>query len=105
MQNLVKKICQSPIVFEKPSILSEKFKTLTSSYNSIFFAETLRTFCTYQCLKEGTWDFLFCLYLMLIANIKEDQVSTHSFFTFLLITLDLDKIKKNPEQPFVDITK
>ena len=42
---------------------------------------------------------------MLIAKIKEDQVSTHSFFTFLLITLDLDKIKKNPEQPFVDITK
>ena len=96
MQNLVKKFGQSPIVFEKPSILSEEFKTLTSSYISIFFAETLHTFCTNQCLKEGTRDFLFCLDLMLIAKIKEDQVSTHSFFTFLLITLDLDKIKKIP---------
>ena len=33
------------------------------------------------------------------------MVSTHSFFTFLLITQDLNKIKKNPEHPFLDIIK
>ena len=29
----------------------------------------------------------------------------HSFFTFLFITQDLNKIKKNPRHPFVDIGK
>ena len=49
--------------------------------------------------------FLFCLDLELLAKIKKDLVSTHSLFTFLLITQDLNKIKKNPEHPFVDIVK
>ena len=34
--------------------------------------------------------------LELFAKIKKDLVSTHSFFTFLLITQDLNKIKKIP---------
>ena len=38
------------------------------------------------------------------AKIKKDLVSAHSFFTLLLITQDLNKIK-NPTHPFVDITK
>ena len=49
--------------------------------------------------------FLFYLDLELFAKIKKDLVSTHSIFTFLLITHDLHKIKKNPTRPFVDITK
>ena len=49
--------------------------------------------------------FLFCLDLELIAKIKKDLVSIHSFFTFLLITQDLNKIKKNPEHSFADIIK
>ena len=49
--------------------------------------------------------FLFCLNLDLFAKIKKDQVSTHSLITFLLITQDINKIKKNPEDPFVDIIK
>ena len=48
---------------------------------------------------------LFYLDLELFAKIKKDLVSTHSFFTLLLITQDLNKIKKNPTHPFVDITK
>ena len=48
--------------------------------------------------------FLFCLDLELFAKIKKDLVSTHSFFTFSLITQDLNKIK-NSEHPFLDITK
>ena len=49
--------------------------------------------------------FLFCLDLELIAKIRKDLVSIHSFFTFLLITQDLNKIKKNPGHAFVDIVK
>ena len=44
MQNTVQKVRQSSIVFEKPGILSENLKTLTSSnYPTVqyFFAETL----------------------------------------------------------------
>ena len=48
---------------------------------------------------------LFCLDLELFAKIKKDLVSTHSLFTLLLITQDLNKIKKNPTHSFVDITK
>ena len=49
--------------------------------------------------------FLFYLDLELFAKIKKDLVSTHSFFTLLLLTQDLNKIKKNPAHAFVDITK
>ena len=48
--------------------------------------------------------FLFCLDLEFFAKIKKDLVSTHSIFTLLLITQDLNKIKKIPTNPFVDIT-
>ena len=40
--------------------------------------------------------FLFCLDLELFAKIKKNLVSTHSLFKFLLITQDLEKIKKIP---------
>ena len=49
--------------------------------------------------------FLFYLDLELFAKIKKDLVSTHSFFALLLITQDLNKTKKNPTHPFVEITK
>ena len=49
--------------------------------------------------------FLFCLDLELFAKIEKDLVSTHSLFTLLLITQDLNKIKKNPTRPFEDISK
>ena len=49
--------------------------------------------------------FLFYLDLELFAKIKKELVSTHSFFTLLLIIQDLNKIKKNPAHPFLDITK
>ena len=49
--------------------------------------------------------FLFCLDLELFAKIKKDLVSTHSQKPGLSITQDLDKIKKHPEHPFVDIGK
>ena len=54
--------------------------------------------------KECVGFFLFYLDLELFAKIKKDLVSTHLFFTLLLITQDLNKIKKVPHT-FVDITK
>ena len=44
--------------------------------------------------------FLFCLDLALFAKNKKDMISTHSFFIFLIITEDLNKITF-----FVDIIK
>ena len=60
-------------------------------------------FPTYQCLLKGVRGFLFCLDLELFAKIKKGLVSKHSFFTLLLITQDLNKIKKNHKDPFADI--
>ena len=62
MQNPIQKFRQSSIVFEKPGILSENLKTLTSSnYPKVqyFFAETSDTFPTYQCLQKDVWDFFY----------------------------------------------
>ena len=47
--------------------------------------------------------FIFCLDLELFAKITKDLAFTNSFFTFLLITQDINKTKKNPEHPFVDL--
>ena len=55
--------------------------------------------------EECAGFFLFCSDLDLFAKIKKDLVSIHSFFTLLLITQDLNQIKKNPAQPFVGTTK
>ena len=44
--------------------------------------------------KEFSGPFLFYLDHELFAKIKKDLVSTHLFFTLLLITQDLKKIKK-----------
>ena len=100
MQNSIQKFRQSSIVFEKPGIFSENSKTLRSSnYPTVqyFFAETSHKFSTYHSLKKGVCGFfLFYLYLELFAKIKKDMVFTHSYFTLLLITQDLNKIIKIP---------
>ena len=44
--------------------------------------------------------FIFYLDLELFGKIKKDLVSTHLFFTLLLVTQDLNKIRKNPSHPF-----
>ena len=97
MQNAIQKF--SSTVFEKPGILSESSKTLTSSnYLTVqYFLLKLRTrFLLTNVYKRVCGIFLFYLDLELFAKIKKDLVSTHSFFTLLLITQDLNKIKKNP---------
>ena len=44
--------------------------------------------------KKCVGFFLFYLDLELFENVKKDLVSTHTFFTLLLITEDLKKIRK-----------
>ena len=98
MQNTIQKFRQSSIVFEKPGILSENLKTLTSSnYPTVqYFLLKLRTrFLLTNVYKRVCGIFLFYLDLKLFAKIKKDLVSTHSFFTLSLITQDLSKIKKS----------
>ena len=58
-------------------------------------------------IKGPSEVFLFCLDLELFPKNQKDLVSTHSFFTFLIIIQDLKKkIKqKNPKHPFIDIIK
>ena len=75
----------------------ENFDKLQLPYSSIFFAEILHTFPTYQWLQKDVGFFLFCLDLELFAKVKRHLVSRHLFFTFLLIIQDLSKIKKIPD--------
>ena len=93
MENPKQKFRQSSIVFEKSDILSANFDKLQLPDSSIFLADSTHTFRTYQCLQKGVWDF-FCLDFELLAKIKKGLVSTHSLFIFLLITQNLNKIKK-----------
>ena len=92
MQNSSPNFKQNPITFEKPSYLSQKLKTLTSSnYNefNIFcwhFAHVSYLPLSYKSLFGI---FLFCLDLELFAKIKKLPVFTHSFFAFLLLNFKL----------------
>ena len=84
MQNTIQKFRQSSIVSEKPGILSENSKTLTSSnYPTVQYFLRI-DFLLNQCLQKGVRDFFkFCLDLELFAKHEKDLVSTHSFFKFL----------------------
>ena len=98
MQNTIQKFRQSSIIFEKPSILSENLKTLTSSnYPTVqYFLLKLRTRFLLTNVYKSVGFFLLYLNLELFAKIKKDLASTHSFFTLLLIIQDLNKIKNIP---------
>ena len=99
MQNTIKQFRQSFIIFEKPGILPENLKTLTcSNYPTVrYFLVKLRTrFLLTYVYKRVCGIFFFYLDIELFAKIKKDLVSTYSFFTLLLITQDLNKIKKIP---------
>ena len=87
MQNTIQKFRQSSLAFEKPGILSENLKILTSSnYPTVqYFLLKLRTrFLLTNVYKSVSGIFLFYLDLELFAKVKKDLVSTHSFFyTFI----------------------
>ena len=71
---------------------------------NIFFWNFAYVFYLPLSKKAFVGVFLLYLDLELLAKIKKELFSTLSFFTLLLITQDLNKIK-NPTDPFVDITK
>ena len=95
MQNTTQKFRQSSGVFEKPGILSENLKTLTSSnYPAVqYFLLKLHTRFLLTNVYKRVCGIL--LDLELFAKIRKDLVSTHSLFTLLVITQDLNKIKKS----------
>ena len=98
MQNPIQKFRQSS-VFEKPGILSENLKTLTSSnYPTVqyFCWNFAHVFYLPMSTKGCVGFFLFYLDLELFAKINKDLVSTHLLFALLLIIQDLIKIKKIP---------
>ena len=98
MQNTIIKIRQNSIVFEKPGILPEIWKlwrAATILHFNIFCWNFAHVFYL-PMSTEGCVGVLFYLDLELFAKIKKELVSTHSFFTLLLITEDLNKIKKIP---------
>ena len=82
------------------SITPENVKMYITTENVMFSGgiEISQTLSTYQCLQMGVCDFLkFYLDVELFAKVKKDLVSTNSFFTVLLITQDLNKIKQVPK--------
>ena len=100
MQNTIQKFRQSSIVFEKSGVLSEDLKILMSSnYPTVqyYFLKLRTRFLLTNVYKRVCGIFLFYLDLELFAKIKKYLVSTHSFFTLLLITQDPNKIRKIPD--------
>ena len=97
---------QSSIGFDRPGILSENLKTLTSSnYSSIFFAETSHTFSTYQCLQKRVWDFFYFIKILsYLKKLKKTWFLHTRFYTFINNSRSKQN-KKNPAHPYVDITK
>ena len=98
MQSIIQKFRQSSIVLEKPGILPENLKASTSSnYPAVqYFLLKLRArFLLTSVYKSLCGIFLFYLDLELLAKIEKD-LSSNSYFTLLLITQDLNKIKKIP---------
>ena len=97
MQNPVQKFRQSSIAFEKPgTFFWILWRAATTLHFNIFCWNFAHVFYLPMSTKECVGFFLFYLDLELFAKIKKDLVSTHSFFTLLLITQDLNKIKKIP---------
>ena len=73
---------------------------LSPSKNFVLIEKPLRIMKNAH-MQTGVRDcFLFCVDFELSAKIKKDLVFTHSCFTFLLITQDLNKKKKIPSTIF-----
>ena len=108
MQNPIQKFRQSSIVFEKPGILSENLKTLTSSnYPTVqYFLLKLRTrFLLTNVYKKVCGIFFISFRSWVICkNLKRPGFCTLVFYTFINNSRSKQN-KKNPIHPFVDIGK
>ena len=111
MQNTTQKFRQSSIVFEKPGILSENLKTLTSSnYPTVqYFLLKLRTrFLLTNVYKRVCGIFFISFRSWVICkNLKRPGFYKLIFYA-LLTHVDNSTSKQNKNNPtyrFVDITK
>ena len=85
MQNPIQKFRQSSIVLEKPGILSENLKTLTSSnYPAVqyFLVKLLTRLLLTNVYKRVCGIFLFCLDLELFARLKKTWFLHTRFLRF-----------------------
>ena len=99
MQNTIQKFRQNSI-FSRNQVFFLKIWKLWQAPTTLQFNIFCWNFAHVFYLPISTTGcvgfFLFHLDLELFAKILKDLVSTHSFFTLLLITQDLNKIKKIP---------
>ena len=105
MQNPIQKFRQSSLVFEKPGILSEKLKTLTSSKydRAQYILLKLRTdFLLTNVYKRVFGFFLFCLDLELFEKIKRTWLLHTRFYIFVNNSRSKKNLK-NPKHLFVDM--
>ena len=103
MRNPIQKFRQHSTVLEKPGILPEKLKTLTSSnYHRVYYflLKFLRAFPSQQILQKRVRDF--SLFRVQILSYFQKYKKTQFLLTLrdqvfyiFLITQDLNKIKKN----------
>ena len=90
------------LLFLRNQVLHEKLKTLMSSnYLKVqYFLLKLCACFLLTIVYRRVFGILFILFRSWVTckNLKKDLVSTHLFFTLILITQDLKKIKKSPTQ-------
>ena len=99
MQNLLPKFKQSSIISKKQGYLFEKFNIRLNIYYWTVDRVSYLTMPTEECSRF--FDFRSWV---INKNGFSKCVETRTFL-FLQITEDLNKIRKNPEHPFLDIVK
>ena len=106
MQNVIQKLRQSSIIFEKPGFLPEKLKTLTSSnYHKVqyFLLKLFPYFLLTNVCKR-----VFEIFLILLrswVNCKNQKDFYILIFYIFINNSRSKQNKENLEHPFVDIIK
>ena len=107
MQNNIQKFRQSSIVFEKPGILSENLKILTSSnYPTVqyFLLKLCTRFLLTNVYKRVCRIFFSSRSWVTCKNLKRPGFYTLVFCTFINNSISKQN-KRNPTHPFVGIAK
>ena len=97
MQNPIYKLRQSSIVFEKPGILSEKLKTLTSSnYPTViyFFMKLSTRFLLTNVYKRKLGILYFLWILSYLQILKRHVFYTLVFYIFINNSMSKQNFKK-----------
>ena len=108
MQNPKQKFRQSSIVSEKPGILSENLKTLTSSnYPTVqYFLLKLPTRFLLTNVYKSVSGIFFILFGSSVICKNQNRSGFYTLVFYIVINNSRSKqTKKNPEHPFWDIIK